>query len=110
MQTTQQRHLIDPRPILKIASMALVFAVGTALGTVIEFGPTTVAGPASIPVGDHSYDAVEETRADRGLSIPVGDRSYDAVEETRADRGLSIPVGDRSYDAVEETRADRGLD
>ncbi|HEY7701517.1 MAG TPA: hypothetical protein VIB02_04330 [Candidatus Limnocylindrales bacterium] len=110
MQTTQQRQLIDPRAIRNVSLIALVFAVGTALGTMIDIDPTAVSGPASVPIGDRSYDAVEETRADRGLSVPAGDRSYDAVEETRADRGLSVPAGDHSYDAVEETRADRGLD
>lgn len=89
MQTTQQRQLAEPRTILSVSLMALVFAIGTALGAIIDIRPT-VSSAATVPVGDRSYDAVEETRADRGLSVPVGDRSYDAVEQTRADRGLSI--------------------
>lgn len=89
MQTTQQRQLDEPRTILSVSLMALVFAIGTALGAIIDIRPT-VSSAATVPVGDRSYDAVEETRADRGLSVPVGDRSYDAVEQTRADRGLSI--------------------
>jgi hypothetical protein len=90
MQSTQQRHLIDPRAILIVSLMTLVFAGGTALGAMLDLDQAAVSGPVSIPAGDRSYDAVEETRADRGLSIPAGDRSYDAVEETRADRGLSV--------------------
>lgn len=89
MQTTQQRQLDEPRTIRSVSLMALVFAIGTALGAIIDIRPT-VSSAATVPVGDRSYDAVEETRADRGLSVPVGDRSYDAVEQTRADRGLSI--------------------
>ncbi len=89
MHTTQQRHLIDPRALI-VPLMALVFAAGTALGSIVDIDAPTIAGPMAVPAGDRSYDAVEETRADRGLSVPAGDRSYDAVEETRADRGLSV--------------------
>ena len=69
MQSTQQRHLIDPRAVRNVSLMTLVFAVGTALGTMIDFDPTTLPAPASVAIGDRSYDAVEETRADRGLPI-----------------------------------------
>ena len=110
MHTTQQRHLIEPRAILIVPLMALVFATGIALGAIVDQHPGAVSGQVSVPAGDRSYDALEETRANRGLSVTVGDRSYDAVEETRADRGLSVQAGDRSYDAVEETRATRGID
>jgi hypothetical protein len=109
MHTTQQHKLTEPRTLVLVPFMAIVFAAGTLLGAVADIDLPS-GGAVSIPAGDRSYDALEETRADRGLSIPAGDRSYDALEETRADRVLSIPAGDRSYDALEETRADRGID
>ena len=87
MHSTQQRHLIEPRAFLIVPLMALVFATGIALGALVD-GQWTVSGLVSVPAGDRSYDAVEDTRADRGLAVPAGDRSYDAVEDTRADRGL----------------------
>lgn len=60
MQTTQQRQLDEPRTILSVSLMALVFAIGTALGAIIDIRPT-VSSAATVPVGDRSYDAVEET-------------------------------------------------
>jgi hypothetical protein len=87
MHTTQQHSLIEPRNIVLVTFMALAFAAGTLLGAVADFDLPT-GSAVSLPAGDRSYDALEETRADRGLSIPAGDRSYDALEETRADRGI----------------------
>ena len=111
MQATRQPTFSEPRTALAVPILAVVFAAGTVLGMVIGvqapgFGNQVV----TVPAGDHSYDALEDTRADRGLSVFIGDHSYDALEDTRADRGLSVPAGDHSYDALEDTRADRGLD
>jgi hypothetical protein len=88
MHTTQQHSLIEPRTIVLVAFMALAFVAGTVLGTAADLELPAAGGTVAIPAGDRSYDALEETRADRGLSIPAGDRSYDALEETRADRGI----------------------
>jgi hypothetical protein len=111
MHATNTRQIVDPRAGLAAVAAAVIFAAGIALGSAIDLdGPAAGDPTLSVPVGDRSYDALEDTRADRGLSIPVGDHSYDALEDTRADRGLSVPAGDHSYDALEDTRADRGLD
>jgi hypothetical protein len=108
MQATRSQQLIDTRTISLIAIMVLVFAAGTAVGGALDADLPAAQGVSV--AGDRRYDAVEETRANRGLSAPAADGSYDAVEETRANRGLSAPAADGSYDAVEETRADRGID
>jgi hypothetical protein len=105
MHATRPQQLIDTRTISLIAVMVLVFAAGTVVGGAVDIDLPTAPGVSV--VGDHRYDAIEETRAGRGLSVPAGDRRYDAVEETRVG-GKSVPLGDRRYDAVEETRA--GLD
>ncbi|HEX2469146.1 MAG TPA: hypothetical protein VHK05_01035 [Candidatus Limnocylindrales bacterium] len=110
MQALQDRHLVDPRPAIAAAGAAVIFAAGIVLGTLIDPDAATLGTVSAVPVGDRSYDAVEETRLRLGSSPTSVDRSYDAVEETRANRGLSVPAGDHSYDAVEETRADRGLE
>jgi hypothetical protein len=108
MHATRPQQLIDMRTLSLIAVMALVFAAGTIVGGIVA--PDLQAAQGVSVAGDRRYDAVEETRANRGLSVPAGDRRYDAVEETRANSGLSPSAGDRRYDAVEETRADRGID
>ena len=59
-------QLIDTRTILLIPFMVLAFSAGAVVGSAVH---------ADVP-------------ADRGLSVPAGDRSYDALEETRADRGI----------------------
>ncbi len=111
MQATRQPTFSEPRTAFAVPILAVVFAAGTVLGMVIGVqAPAIGTQVVTVPAGDRSYDALEDTRADRGLSVPTGDRSYDALEDTRADRGLSVPTGDRSYDALEDTRADRGLD
>lgn len=52
----------------------------------------------------HSYDAIEELRAERLINPPlVADRNYDSVEAMRAQR--VVVQGDRSYDAIENLRA-----
>jgi hypothetical protein len=43
-------------------------------------------------------------------AAPVGDRSYDAVEQTRADRGLSGPVFIQNFDALKKIHEKRGTD
>jgi hypothetical protein len=86
MHATRPQHLIDTRTISLIAIMVLVFAAGTTLGGALDADLPAAQGVSV--AGDGSYDAVEETRANRGLSVPAGDRRYDALEETRADRGI----------------------
>jgi len=110
MDTTSDRHLVDPRSGAAAAVGAAIFAVGIVLGTLIIPGAPAVGSPVAVPVGDRSYDALEETRADRGLSVPVGDRSYDALEETRADRGLSGPVASQDFETLRKIHAERGTD
>jgi hypothetical protein len=86
MQATDTRPLADPRAGLAAVAAAVIFAAGIVLGAMIHPDPATVGSQISAPLGDRRYDAVEETRLDRGLSVPLGDRRYDAVEETRLDR------------------------
>jgi hypothetical protein len=87
MHATRPHQLVDTRTILVIPLMALAFSVGAIAGAAV--GADVPASPGlSVPAGDRSYDALEETRANRGLSVPAGDRSYDALEETRGNRGL----------------------
>jgi hypothetical protein len=88
MQALQKRHVVEPRIGIAALGAAAIFAAGMILGTLIDPDAVTIGSATDVPIGDRSYDAVEETRADRGLSVPMGDRSYDAVEQTRADRGL----------------------
>jgi hypothetical protein len=109
MQATRSQQLIETPAIRLIAVVVLAFAAGTIAGSTVDVDLPFAQG-ASVAVGDHRYDSLEDTRADRGLSVPAGDRRYDALEDTRADRGLPVPAGDRRYDALEDTRADRGID
>ncbi len=110
MHATNTRQLVDPRAGLAAVAAAVIFAAGIVLGTMIDAGASTVGSQVAVPLGDRRYDAVEQTRLDRGLWVPLGDRRYDAVEESRLSRDLSVPLGDRRYDAVEETRAERGIE
>ncbi|HET9084338.1 MAG TPA: hypothetical protein VFN41_08005 [Candidatus Limnocylindrales bacterium] len=94
MQATQQQTLKEPRTALAAVVLAVAFSTGTVLGLAIgvsgpKFGPTVTAAP----IGDRSYDAIEETRAASGLLTIAGDRSYDAIEDARTIRGVSAPAG-----------------
>ncbi len=114
MHATSTQTRADTGKALAVVLAALIFAAGIALGTAIGISLMPAAAPAAAEVQALDPDApwFREHRDGEinAASGPAGDRSYDAVEETRADRGLSLPAGDRSYDAVEETRADRGID
>jgi hypothetical protein len=110
MHATPTRHLADPRIGVVTAVAAAIFATGIALGTWIAPDASLVRSPIVVPAGDRSYDAVEATRADRGVAVPAGDRSYDAVEETRADRGASVPTDPQNFDALQKIHAARGTD
>lgn len=85
MQATNTRQVVDARTGAAAVLAAIIFAAGIALGSFMDLGLPGLGGATAVPLGDRSYDAVEETRA-RGFSqsVPLGDRSYDAVEETRA--------------------------
>jgi heme/copper-type cytochrome/quinol oxidase subunit 1 len=67
MHATTTRHLVDPRSGAAAAVVAAIFAAGIALGTLIASGAPAVGSTVYVPLGDRRYDAVEETRADRGL-------------------------------------------
>jgi hypothetical protein len=88
MHATNARQLVDPRAGLAAVGAAIIFAAGIVLGTMIHPDASTVGSQVVVPLGDRRYDAVEETRLDRGVSVPLGDRRYDAVEETRLDRDI----------------------
>ena len=81
MHTTQQHFLLEPRAILLTLSMALVFVAGTAVGVVLDLDLPNLSAPVSMPAGDRSYDALEETRIDRGLTIGA-----DEVSSERRDK------------------------
>ena len=60
-------------------------------------------------VADQSYDAIETMRAQR--AVAQGDRSYDVIENLRANALINpLPAADHSYDAIEDIRANRDLD
>ena len=98
MQATQQQTFKEPRTALAAVILAVAFTTGTVMGLAIgvsrpQFGPATTAAP----LGDRSYDAIEESRAGAAALSVTGDRSYDAIEEARAGIGKTIVAGDRSY-------------
>lgn len=88
MQATNTRQLVDPRAGIAAVAAAVIFAAGIVLGTLIDPDAPAVGSQVAVPVGDRRYDAIEETRLDRGLSVPVGDRRYDAIEESRANHDV----------------------
>ena len=89
MQATQQQALKEPRTALAAVILAVAFSTGAVVGLAIgangtKFGPTTT--PA--PLGDRSYDAIEQARAGTSKTIVAGDRSYRGI----LDEGTSGPV------------------
>jgi len=72
MHATKTGQLVDPRAGLASVAAAVIFAAGIVLGTMINAGASTVGSQAAVPLGDRRYDAVEQTRLDRGLSVPLG--------------------------------------
>jgi hypothetical protein len=102
MHATTSPKLIDQQPAAMAVLAAVVFAVGIALGAVMDLRVASTT--SSIAAPDTSYDAVENARAQFGVTVP--DTSYDAVEAAR----LQIFVTtDTSYDAVEATRLQIGV-
>ena len=87
MHATPTRHLADPRIGVVTAVAAAIFATGIALGTWIAPDASLVRSPIVVPAGDRSYDAVEETRADRGASVPTDLHNFDALQKIHAARG-----------------------
>ena len=105
MHATTSPKLIDQQPAALAVLAAVVFAVGIALGAVMDLDLRIASTSSSIAAPDTSYDAVENARARFGIAAP--DTSYDAVEAAR----LQISVKtDTSYDAVEATRLQIGID
>lgn len=103
MQATQQQAFKEPRTALAAVILAVAFSTGAVVGLAIgangtKFGPTTT--PA--PLGDRSYDVIEEGRAVSGALSVAGDRSYDAIEQARAGTGKTIVAGDRSYRGIQD--------
>lgn len=84
MQATNTHRLVDLRAGVAAILAVAIFTAGIALGFLVDANRPAVAGAITVPVGNHSYDAVERIRANRGLSVTVGDHSYDAVERNRA--------------------------
>ena len=92
MHATQQQTFKEPRMALAAVALAVAFSTGTVLGLAIgvsgpKFGTVTTAAP----VGDRSYDVIEEGRAASGLVTIAGDRSYDAIEKARTSRAATVP-------------------
>jgi len=106
--TTQQHRLIDTRSAQAFVLATTIFVAGAALGATAAVVTTPAARDQPVIVaGDHSYDAVEDTRAGIGLPTAAGDRRYDAIEDTQASIGLAMVAADRRYDAIEDSRAGR---
>lgn len=84
MQATNTSRLVDLRASVAAILAVAIFTAGIALGLLVDANRHAVGGAITVPVSDHSYDAVERIRADRGLSVTFGDTSYDAVERNRA--------------------------
>jgi hypothetical protein len=88
MHATPTRQLLDPRIGAAAAAVAAaIFAAGLALGTLVTPVAPITAPAVAVPAGDGSYDAVEQTRADRGLAGPVVIQNYDALRKVHAQRG-----------------------
>jgi len=85
--TTQQHRLIDTRSAQAFVLATTIFVAGAALGATAAVVTTPAARDQTVIVaGDHSYDAVEDTRASIGLQMVAADRRYDAIEDSRAGR------------------------
>jgi len=101
MHATQQQTFKEPRVALAAVALAVAFSTGTVLGLAIGVsGPKFGTVTAAAPVGDRSYDVIEEGRAVSGALSVAGDRSYDAIEQARAGTGKTIVEGDRSYRGI----------
>jgi hypothetical protein len=110
MQATQQQTFREPRIALAAVMLAVAFSTGTVLGLAIGVSrPQLGSNATAAPLGDRSYDAIEESRAAGRTLTVAGDRSYDAIEESRAVGGSLTIAGDRSYDAIEDVRSGRGV-
>jgi hypothetical protein len=85
--TTQQHRLIDTRSAQAFVLATTIFVAGAALGATAAVVTTPAARDQTVIVaGDHSYDAIEATRASIGLPMVAADRRYDAIEDSRAGR------------------------
>ena len=85
--TTQQHRLIDIRSAQAFVLATTIFVAGAALGATAAVVTTPAARDQTVIVaGDHSYDAIEATRASIGLPMVAADRRYDAIEDSRAGR------------------------
>jgi len=85
--TTQQHRLIDTRSAQAFVLATTIFVAGATLGATAAVVTTPAARDQTVIVaGDHSYDAIEATRASIGLPMVAADRRYDAIEDSRAGR------------------------
>jgi len=109
MHATQQQTFNQPRTALAAVVLAIAFSTGTALGLAIGIsGPKLATVTAAAPIGDRSYDAIEQDRAREGALIVAGDRSYDRIEGARAGSAKTGIGGDRSYRGLLDEGTGRG--
>ena len=85
MQATQQQTLRGPRSALPVLMLGVVFVTGTIVGIALSTWVPAISIPTvSTPAGDRSYDAIEDSRATRGVAVSASEPSYDAVEHALA--------------------------
>lgn len=109
MHATTSPKFVDQQPAALAALAAVVFAVGIALGAVMDLDLRIASTTSSIAAPDTSYNAVEGARAQLGVNA---DTSYNAVEGTRAQLGVEASKfgasGFPSSKTHDELRADGG--
>ena len=87
MHATTSPKIIDQQPAALAVLAALVFAVGIALGAVMDLDLRIASTTSSIAAPDTSYNAVEGNRAQFGVAP---DTSYNTVESLRAQSGVTV--------------------
>lgn len=95
---------------MSISRIFVVFVL-VALVLVAAFtvraGIATLTNAAANTAEDHSYDSIENLRAERDSSM-VEDHSYDDIERIRSTRGgMLTSREDHSYDEIERIRSTR---
>ncbi len=65
------------------------------------------AHSANVPIANHSYDAIEQTRANRSNAALVS--GYSQIESLRLQRNAPSLASNSSYDLIEQVRSERGF-
>ncbi len=85
MHATTSPKAIDLKPAALALVAAALFAGGILLGSAMDI--RIASAPAAVVAPDISYNAVEDARAQFGVTP---DTSYNAVEDIRAQSGVTV--------------------